>query len=119
MKATVNKMVNKIKGKVATVAPSALAVSVMMANSLVMADSTSDLFEVIVGLVSGLVVIAGAVLGLFGIIHYASANSEGDGPAKAKAMNQITAAIMLVGLSIGLSTFKSSLSTIISNAFSS
>lgn len=41
----------------------------------------------------------GVVLAIFGIIHYASANSEGDGPAKHKAVMQIASGgmVLLIG----------------------
>lgn len=59
-----------------------------------------ELLDAIVGIVAKLVTGLAAVFGVFGVVHYASANSEGDGPAKQKAMMQIGAAIMLVIVSL-------------------
>ncbi len=64
--------------------------------------NAKGLLETIIGILCVLVTVLGAVFSLMGIIHYASANSEGDGPAKSKAIAQIASGIMLIVLSVAL-----------------
>ncbi len=64
--------------------------------------NAKGLLQTIIGILCVLVTVLGAVFSLMGIIHYASANSEGDGPAKSKAIAQIASGIMLIVLSVAL-----------------
>ena len=45
----------------------------------------------------------GIFLSVMGAIHYASANSEGDGPAKHKAVAQIASGVMVIIVAIAIS----------------
>lgn len=67
-------------------------------------DAKGALKEVFaeVGILIG---ILGVVFAVFGVIHYATANSEGDGPAKHKAQMQIASGGMVLLLGAGLATF--------------
>ncbi len=67
------------------------------------------LMTVIIKILSTLITVLGAVFSLMGLIHYASANSEGDGPAKQKAVMQLASGIMLIALSTVLSASAESL----------
>lgn len=83
----------------AKVAPAVVAVSVAISqNSFVFADANS-LMEKILGIVASLIIVLGLILAVMGIVNYASAHSEGDGPAQNKAIGKIAAGIMLVALS--------------------
>lgn len=77
------------------------AVAVMPAVMGASADA-GELLDGVIEIVCYMVTGLAAVFGVFGVVHYASANSEGDGPAKQKAMMQIGAAIMLVVVSMTL-----------------
>lgn len=80
----------------------------VVGNTALAADAKgllTKVFQIIAKIITGL----GAVYGVLGIVHYAAAQSEGDGPAKNKAMGQIAAGIMLVALSLLLNTEASAL----------
>lgn len=68
------------------------------------ADGTTEAVEAITTLVKYIGILLGVVYGIFGFLHYAAANAEGDGPGKNKAQNQLAAALMLIaiGLIVGL-----------------
>ena len=53
-----------------------------------------------------IVAVLGAFFLIMGIIHYASANSEGDGPAKQKATQQMAAGGMVLIVALLLATGK-------------
>ena len=72
----------------------------MTTRNMVFAAGTAvELVELIIKIICNLILILGAFLGLMGIIHFASAQSEGDGPAKQKAVMQIASGAMLALLS--------------------
>lgn len=76
---------------------------VAMSLPMVCADTTSAVKETITAittLVKYIGVLLGIVYGIFGFLHYAAANAEGDGPGKNKAQNQLAAALMLIAISI-------------------
>ncbi len=56
--------------------------------------------KTIVKIVAKLVLVLGLMLGVMGVIAYATAHSEGDGPAQNKATMKIVAGIMLIALSV-------------------
>ncbi len=68
-------------------------------NMIFAAGSAAELVELIIKIICNLIMILGAFLAIMGIIHFASAQSEGDGPAKQKAVMQIAAGAMLALLS--------------------
>lgn len=87
---------------------------VSMATSTVMASvfgciacaegEPSELMTAIIKIMAALVIALAVILLVMGIIHYASAHSEGDGPAKSKAVGQLAAAVMLITVSIILTS---------------
>lgn len=86
-----------------------LAGSMVMGMPMAFADgNATSVVEGIQTLVKYLGILLGIVYGIFGFLHYAQANAEGDGPAKNKAQNQLAAAVMLmaVGIIVGLVNFK-------------
>lgn len=92
-----------------------IAMGIMMSNSLAFADAASSLMEFFVSAICKLILVGGVVFVVLGITNYASANSEGDGPAKNKAKGEIIAGIMLAVLSIYLETQKSTLVSMITS----
>lgn len=68
------------------------------------AGDAKGLLEEIIKIIGGLIIALGVIYAVMGIINYASAHSEGDGPAQNKAIGKIAAGIMLVALSITLET---------------
>lgn len=60
------------------------------------ANEAKNLMEMIIKILGALSIIAGAIIGFTGLMAYAEAKSEGEGPAMAKAKNQLTSAVMLV-----------------------
>ena len=62
-------------------------------------DAT-QLLGTIIKIICSLITALAVVLAILGIVHYASAHSEGDGPAKQKAIMQLAAGVMLMVLSM-------------------
>lgn len=91
-----------------------IAMGIMMSNSLAFADASS-LMEFFVSGICKLILVAGVIFVIMGFVHYSSANSEGDGPAKNKAIGQLIAGIMLAVLSIFLEAQKSTLVSMITS----
>ena len=84
-----------------------MTIGTMVALNPILADGAAgSLLETVISILCKLVVALGVVLVIMGVIHYAAANSEGDGPAKHKAVMQIASGIMLAILSIALDTNK-------------
>lgn len=78
-------------------------------------DAASSLMQTVIEWVSKLIVIPGVVLAVMGIIGFAQAHSEGDGPAQQKAIGKLAAAGMLVLLSILLHASAPTLTTMIAH----
>ena len=76
-----------------------IAADMTSRNMVFAAGTAAELVELIIKIICNLILILGAFLGLMGIIHFASAQSEGDGPAKQKAVMQIASGAMLALLS--------------------
>lgn len=90
----------KMEMLIATVLPwvfCAMVVCVQLAGNIVFADAT-QLMEMALKWIAYLGMFLGVVYFVVGCIHYASAHSEGDGPAKQKAQGQIAAAIMIFAI---------------------
>lgn len=95
------------------------ALSIMAFNpALAASSSPKDVFDVIIKVLSGFCIAAGAIRAFTGVMAYAEAKDEGEGPAMAKARNQITAAILLVVLGAAGVGLSSTLATAITNAMS-
>ena len=80
------------------VMPLALAFTVVGAGMALGGASAGDapgLFTTVVEWIGKLALGIAIFYAIFGVVHYASANSEGDGPAKQKAIMQITAGVLL------------------------
>ncbi len=71
------------------------------------------LVETILDIISKIIVALGGIIAVIGVINYAVAFSEGDGPAKTKAGQQIGAGVMVILLSIALNAAKGTLATAI------
>ncbi len=115
----VNAIRSKVNGfleeKAIPVGSMLISTGIMMTQTLVRADAASELMTTIIDILCKLIIVLGAVLALMGVIHYASANSEGDGPAKHKAIMQLAAGLMLVVLAAVLNTQKDAFVSIISS----
>ena len=114
----IKKCITGVRQKANKVAPylTAAYLAFLMMNTYAFADQATELFELIIKIIANLIIALGAILGIMGLVHYASAHSEGDGPAKNKAMGQIAAAIMLVALSILLKATASQFAGLISTS---
>ena len=71
-----------------------------LAMPMVFAGGTSEAITAITTLVKYIGILLGVVYGIFGFLHYAAANAEGDGPGKNKAQNQLAAALMLIAIGV-------------------
>lgn len=114
----IKKFISGFKQKTNKVAPYVTAAyfALLAMNVYALADEATELFELIIKIIANLIIALGAILGIMGLVHYASAHSEGDGPAKNKAMGQIAAAVMLVALSILLKATASQFAGLISTS---
>ena len=63
-------------------------------------ENIRGLLELVIRIIGVLIVVLGIFFLVLGIVHYAQANSEGDGPAKNKAIMQISSGAMLLIVSI-------------------
>ncbi len=75
------------------------------------AGDPTELMELVIKFLGALTMVMGGIFGILGIVHYAAAHSEGDGPAKTKAMGQIAAGVMLIVLSILLTNNANDIAT--------
>jgi uncharacterized membrane protein YidH (DUF202 family) len=71
---------------------------------VILAADAGGLLSFIIKTIGVLIIAMGIILTVLGLVHYAAANSEGDGPAKQKAMMQMAAGVMLIVLSGILAT---------------
>ena len=106
-----------LKAKNGALTVSAMA-SVAMAQlaTTVYADEATDLMETVIKIIANLIFIPAAIMSITGIIQYASAHSDGDGPAQKKAINMLAAGIMLAALAIILKATSATFSGMISTA---
>ena len=81
----------------------------MMMMTMASADSASSLLEFIIDVIGKLILAMAVIMAVMGLVSWAQANSEGDGPALNKAKMTLAAAIMLVILSVILIASKSTL----------
>lgn len=100
------KMNNKLQDlakKAMPVIASATTVGMTVLPQLAFAannGAATSLMESIIDLIAKLILGLAIILAIMGGVSYASAQSEGDGPAKNKAIGQLAAAVMLVVMSI-------------------
>ena len=100
-------------GQIATVALMATTPGIF---AFAAGSEASDLMTTIIKFIGTLVIVLAVMIGVMGIIHYAQSNSEGDGPAKQKATQQLAAAIMLVVVGVALTAGAPTLVSIVTGA---
>ena len=98
--ATVNKVTCSKTGM--ALASATVITAMVFANPVfaVTEGEVQNIVSTIIKIISVLIIASGLFTGIFGAVHYAEANGDGDGPAKSKAMKQISAGIMLLVMSI-------------------
>ena len=111
-----NKMVTSLKNKARYAANSVAPVAVMLGTAVLTSSSAfaadpKELLKFIIKTVGGLIIALGIIMFVMGLVRWASAHSEGDGPAQNKAIGMLAAAVMLVALSMVL-TNDSTLTTL-------
>lgn len=91
------------------------AVTMMCGTSAfaVTENNVKTLLGTILKIIAVLIVVLGLFMSIMGVVHFAQANSEGDGPAKQKAIMQISAGAMLLIVSIILFTSNEKLVSLI------
>lgn len=88
--------------KATPMATSLVVTGSMLLTQFACADAAEELLSQIINILGTLILGLAVLLAIMGLIHYATAHSEGDGPAKHKAIGQLAAAVMLIVLSIVL-----------------
>ena len=97
-------MISKLKSRSTLILMKCSNVT-MMATPIVLAVTSAnaagaqDLMTEILKMVANLIIVLGLIFAVMGVISYASAHSEGDGPGQNKAIGKIAAGIMLIALS--------------------
>lgn len=77
-----------------------ISFAVFSSKVVVAADGgASGLALEIIKLIGKLIIALGIFLSIMGVVHFASAHAEGDGPAKQKAVMQIASGVMVILLS--------------------
>ena len=83
---------------------------------MVYAADAKSLMETVIKIIAVLLFIPAAILSVTGIVAYASAHSEGDRPAQKKAVNTLSAGIMLAALGVILKASASTFSSLVSTS---
>lgn len=104
MKNLVTKRINAVKSKLSY---ASAMVSLGMAGMLTTAGATGgasggnaqQLMTTTIDVICKLIIVPAGIMVVTGLVQYASAHSDGDGPAQKKAINMIAAGIMLAVLS--------------------
>lgn len=91
----------KTKADSAIIAAAAAAGTTAMTNVGSCASNTGALTTAL-GYLAIPIGLLGGVFLIMGIIHYAGANSDGDGPAKKKATNEFAGGGMVVAVAVAL-----------------
>lgn len=108
-----NKFINvttKVKTRIKKMSPGLMNAAVIGAAILSQTAFAADttIFTVIVKAIGGGCIVGAAVTAIMGIVSYADAQAEGEGPAMSKAKNQLKGAAFLavvgVALAAGAST---------------
>ena len=111
-KGCVMTQMNKVKNAI-SMASAMMTVSTAQAMTGVSADEAQDLMKTVIDIIAKLVFVPAAIMAITGIIQYASAHSDGDGPGTKKAINMLAAGIMLAALGIILEATKDTFANII------
>ena len=77
-----------------------MAATMILTNGAMAAGGAQDLMTWVIKALGVLVLVPGLLFGVTGLISYASAHADGDGPAQNKATGKISAGLMLIVLSI-------------------
>ena len=106
-KVSVKNKANRVKDAVKGGAMSALIYGQYFLNNLAFADgdgggNSAKLMTTVIKWVANLIVIPGILLAVMGIVGFAQAHADGDGPAQSKAIGKLAAAGMLILVSIML-----------------
>lgn len=104
MKKKLFEMEQKAQMLMTKTSPKVLALAVAFGTSSFACADAKKLMEDIIGIIAMLITALAVIMAVVGIVNYASAHSEGDGPAQSKAVGKIAAGVMLAALSIILKT---------------
>lgn len=123
MKTTLIERKNDVMKKMETASAMLTAAALPVLSSPVMmttvyASSGADLMKTIIKMVSVLIIALGIIFAVLGLVHYAAANSEGDGPAKQKAMMQLASGVMIIVMSTLLNGQASNLANYVTSSIS-
>jgi uncharacterized membrane protein YidH (DUF202 family) len=124
MKTTLIERKNDVMKKMETASAMLTAAALPVLSSPVMmttvyaASSGADLMKTIIKMISVLIIALGIVFAVLGLVHYAAANSEGDGPAKQKAMMQLASGVMIIVMSTLLNGQASNLANYVTSSIS-
>ena len=94
-----NTLLTMQKTSMAVASAGVMAGCLICNNIAFAANGAAGLIQQILELVALLIIVLGIVVAVLGIVHYAAAYSEGDGPAKNKAVQQIAAGGMVILMS--------------------
>ena len=123
MKTTLIERKNDVMKKMETASAMLTAAALPVLSSPVMmttvyASSGADLMKTIIKMISVLIIALGIIFAVLGLVHYAAANSEGDGPAKQKAMMQLASGVMIIVMSTLLNGQASNLANYVTSSIS-
>ena len=115
IKNTKVKLENHILLHTNAVAVGAGTTCAIICSNLAYAGEGEELIGKIISILAALVIAPAVMLAIMGLIGYATAHSEGDGPAQQKAVGKLTAAALLIIVSIILGNEKDTLAGYITN----
>lgn len=95
-----NKILTTKTGSILGVAGTALISTFTSPAFAITEGKIQELFGMIIKIIAILVTVGGLVMGVFGGVHYAEANGDGDGPAKTKAGKQISGGLMMLVMAL-------------------
>ena len=73
-----------------------LSTAVLAPQMMVFADTTgNNIVKSVLSIVGTIAIIPAIFTLIMGVLHYSTANSEGDGPATSKAIKQIISGVMI------------------------
>ena len=124
MKTTLIERKNDVMKKMETASAMLTAAALPVLSSPVMmttvyaSSGAQDLMKTIIKMISVLIIALGIIFAVLGLVHYAAANSEGDGPAKQKAMMQLASGVMIIVMSTLLNGQASNLANYVTSSIS-
>jgi FtsH-binding integral membrane protein len=102
--------------KAYSVGVSLISAGLMLSTTFAYADATSQLMEMIIDMICKLAIALGVIFAIVGGISLAAARSEGDGPAKNKAIGMLASGVMLAIMSAFILANKSTFVSIVTSA---